>query len=126
MAELHDHLLTDALFLLQFNQLLLHVFVFFLLLDDRVRKFFEVGQNIRIHNFYVFVILSGQVVFHQSDFLSEHFETNSCLFFSGLQLKGILCCKNSNYFHKSASHMLGHQGYLPQPVINLIQDLEKK
>jgi len=73
VAQLHDHLLTDALFFFKFDQLFLHMLVFFLLLNNWIGKFFKVSDYIRVNHFDVLVVLCGKMVFHKSDFLTEHF-----------------------------------------------------
>ena len=47
--------------------------VFLSLRSDLVGELLEVGHDERVDNLHVLVILGGQVIFHQSDFLSQQF-----------------------------------------------------
>ena len=70
VSKVDDHLLHHGLLLLELDQLLLHMFVFLLLFDDRVRQLLKVGHYKRVHYFDVLVVLCGQVVLHQGNLLS--------------------------------------------------------
>ena len=74
LVTLHDGLLGDGFLALQLHNLLHHVFIGLLLLEDARLQLFEVGHYVRVNHFNIFVVLSGQVVLHQADLLSQHLD----------------------------------------------------
>ena len=46
--------------------------IFFALASDLVRQLVEVGHYEGVDNFNVLVILGGEVVFHETNFLAKH------------------------------------------------------
>ena len=72
MLALHDGLLDEGLVPLDLQELLLHVIVLSLLFNNARLEVFKVGHHIWVNDLDIFIILRGQMIFHQTDFLSEH------------------------------------------------------
>ena len=73
LIRLHDSLLQNRLFSLQFQDLLLHVIILSILLADGDLQVFEVLHNVRVDNFDIFIVLGRQMVLHQSNLLPQQF-----------------------------------------------------
>ena len=73
MCTLHDGLLCDRFVFLQYYDLLLHVVIFALLLGNTSLQVLKVGHNVRIDHFNILVVLSREMIFHQANLLSQHF-----------------------------------------------------
>ena len=72
LCTLHDRLLDGRLVALKLKNLSLHVIVLLLLFQDACLQVFEVRHDIWINHFNILVILSGQMIFHQTNLLPQH------------------------------------------------------
>lgn len=71
VLAVNDGLLDSAFIALEFDQLPLEVVVFLALEVNLRSEVLEVSHYERIEHFYVLVVLSGQMVFHQTNFLPQ-------------------------------------------------------
>ena len=73
LLSMHYSLLHDWLLFFEFDDLLLHVFVFPALFVNLLGKVFKVWHYVGVNDLYVLVVLGGQVVLHEPNFLTQQF-----------------------------------------------------
>ena len=72
MRALHDGLLNDRFIAFQLDNLLLHVIVLFLLLNNARLQVIKVSHNVRVDHFDILIILCRQMILHETDLLPQH------------------------------------------------------
>ena len=70
----HDGLLNDRFLALQLHYLFLHMIVLPCLLNDARLELFKVSHDVRVDDLHVLIVLGGEVVLHEADFLSKHLD----------------------------------------------------